>query len=51
MMTKITGMAFIPDFNAIVVGFGTEEKCLKIFQAYVSEATYTLDVKSFTLKK
>lgn len=51
MMTKIQSMSLIRDLNALVVGFGTDEKYLKIFKIFISESSYTIDVKAYTLKK
>ena len=51
LMSKISSIALIPGLNALVVGFGTDEKYLRVFKIFVSEQTYGLDVKEQRLKK
>lgn len=51
LMSKISSLLLIPDLNALVVGFGTEEKHLAVFKVFVSEQSYTLDIKAHRLKR
>lgn len=51
LMTKITSLVSIPSLSTLVVGFGTDEKHLTLFKVFVSEQSYSLDVKACKLKK
>ena len=51
LMTKISSMCLIPHLNTIAVGFGTEEKHLKLFEVVVSDTTFGLEIKTSSLKK
>lgn len=45
LMTKISGFAMIPELKAIVIGGGSEANHLKLYQVFIDEKTYLLDVK------
>jgi hypothetical protein len=44
-MNKISDFVIIPEIKAIIVGLGTDDKYLKIYQVYINEKTFILDVK------
>ena len=45
LMTKVSGFVMIPELKAIVIGGGSEENHLKLYQVFIDEKTYLLDVK------
>ena len=45
MMTKVSDFVMIPELKAIIIGGGSEENHLKLYQVYINEKTYLLDVK------
>lgn len=45
LMTKVSGFVMIPELKAIVIGGGSEENHLKLYQVLIDEKTYLLDVK------
>ena len=45
LMTKVSDFVMIPELKAIIIGGGSEENNLKLYQVYIDEKTYLLDVK------
>ena len=45
LMTKVSDFVMIPELKAIIIGGGSEENHLKLYQVYIDEKTYLLDVK------
>ena len=44
-MTKIADFVLIPELKVIVAGCGTDGSHLKLYQVFINEKTYLLDVK------
>ena len=45
LMTKISDFVLIPELKVIVAGCGSDGSHLKLYQVFINEKTYCLDVK------
>ena len=45
LMTKIADFVLVPELKVIVVGCGSDATHLKLYQVFINEKTYLLDIK------